>query len=824
MRKLDTTQAKKTVTRAVSQQHGVIVSDIIFIKPATLSRTSSGKIQRSATAKQYLNGDLPSIISQSVKTVKPLSYQCLTTLLEQQPGANKNVISRHTAFADLALDSLGAVQLAEQLSQQLGRTVEPMLIWDHPTVGELCDHLDGQSAPVDASAINNSKRQTIEPIAVIGMAVRLPGGLGKQDIQSLDGFWDLLQQGTEIIGELPPNRQADFGGKTDTLPHGAFLNQVDQFDPGFFELSGREAVCLDPQQRLLLQVSWQALQDGGVNQARIRDSHSGIFIGLSTDDYASLAKNSEQFEQDPGYLGLGTARSVAAGRLAYFLGCKGPALTVDTACSSSAYAIHLACQSLARGESTMALAGGVNLMLANDGFKVLDDLKALSPTNRCHTFSDDADGYVRGEGCGMLVLKPLKQAQLDGDKIYGTINASVANQDGRSNGLTAPNGTAQRALIQSALTSAGLNPAQIGYIETHGTGTPLGDPIEVNAIADTLGVKRQHPLLLGALKSQIGHLEAAAGVMGLIKTLLCLHHQKIVANQHFSSANRHVDWQNLAVTPVNTSQSWPQVNDTPLMAGVSAFGLSGTNVHFTLGAKKPLSSTATQTKTSKTIWPLLTLSGHSQNAVRRLAEQVSQTPIDKLDTLLSASQTSSHFDWRISCVVKDPAVFAEQLSKALITQTTGPAAPAGTVFLFTGQGGVHAGMGKTLYQMAPAFKASIDQAQSWLNSQNQNIALTELLFSPEQQNQLQQPQHAQLALYIIQVALVDWFAALGIKPVAVAGHSVGEFAAAYCVGAINAEQGYQLVKKRGELTAKCVPGVMLAVALNSECAHLVTGN
>ena len=419
-----------------------------------------------------------------------------------------------------------------------------------------------------------------EPLAIVGMSCRFPGGADNPDT-----CWELLANGRDATRDVPPDRW-DVAAHFDPQPgapgrmytrRGGFLDRVDGFDAAFFEISPREAVSLDPQQRLLLEVAWEALEDAGHPPERLTHTRAGVFVGITTTDYFRLLSQSPELLD--AYAGTGNTLNAAAGRLSYVLGLNGPSLAVDTACSSSLVAVHLACQSLRAGECDVALAGGVNLILSPDGTIALCQAKMLAPDGRCKTFDSRADGYARGEGCAVVVLKRLSDAHADGDRILACIRGSAVNQDGATSGFTVPNGVAQQALLREALRNARLEPGDIDYVEAHGTGTSLGDPIELTALAEVLGHDRSEarPLVVGSVKTNVGHLESAAGIAGLIKVVLALQHATIPPHLHFEQPNAHFDWPRHLIVPTS-ARPWPTTG-MPRRAGVSAFGASGTNAH-----------------------------------------------------------------------------------------------------------------------------------------------------------------------------------------------------------------------------------------------------
>ncbi len=505
-------------------------------------------------------------------------------------------LPRREPLRTLGLDSLSTVLLQKRLAEMSGVTLPVAFIWEHPTIEELAQGLARELRIPTGGERDDAQRGRArprrelarhEPIAVIGIGCRLPGGAS-----SPSAFWELLANGMDAIQEVPAERWrvdellARAGGSPGMIvPRwGGFLDGIEGFDAAFFGISSREAQGMDPQQRLLLEVSWEALEDGGIPPLSLQGSRTGVFMGMSFSDYGARALYTGDLSRITPYSSTGTLFSIAAGRISYVLGLSGPSLAVDTACSSSLAAVHLACESVRTGECDMALAGGVSLLLEPHAGLALGRMDALAADGRCKPFDASADGIVRSEGCAVVAVKPLSAALRDRDRIYALIRGSASNHDGRSNGLTAPNGRAQRAVIRQALARARVSPAEVGYVETHGTGTRLGDPIEVHALGDVLSEGRDpgRPVLLGAVKSNIGHTEACAGVTSLIKTALVLQNGRVPANLHFREPNPHIAWEQLLVRASASAVPWPERGGERRIAGVSAFGFSGTNVHVIL--------------------------------------------------------------------------------------------------------------------------------------------------------------------------------------------------------------------------------------------------
>ena len=468
------------------------------------------------------------------------------------------------------------------------------------------------------------KEHAHERIAVVGFACRFPGA---DDIES---FWELLRDGREAIGEVPGarwdidayfDRDRDVPGRM-AVRAGGFLADVAGFDAAFFGIAPREALSMDPQQRLLLEVTWEALEHAGIAADRLSGSPTGVFVGICNNDhFQRVVHRGDEFID--AYLASGHALSVAAGRISFCLGLQGPALSIDTACSSSLAALHVACRSLRNGETRMALCGGVNIMCSPETTIALSRGHMLAPDGRCKTFDARADGFSRGEGCGVLVLKRLSDAVADGDRILAVIRGTAVNQDGRSGGLTVPNGPAQEAVIRAALADARVDPADISYVEAHGTGTSLGDPIEVRALAGALGAGRSHdnPIAIGSVKTNIGHLESAAGIAGVIKVILSLQHEYIPPHLHFRQPSPHIAWSDYPVRVVSDGCSWSR-REQPRLAGVSSFGFSGTNVHVVI-QEAPRQRALSPTEQRPTY--CLPLSARTDAALRRLANEYAET-------------------------------------------------------------------------------------------------------------------------------------------------------------------------------------------------------
>lgn len=663
------------------------------------------------------------------------------------------------------------------------------------------------------------ENQRAEPIAVIGMSCRFPGGANTPE-----AFWELLKHGVDAITEVPSERwdineyfdpDPDAIGKMSTR-WGGFIKDVDQFDPQFFGIAPREAVGLDPQQRLLLELSWEALERAGQSPEQLMNSETGVFVGISGGDYLLLNMDAGIANLDA-YFASGNARSIASGRLSYFLGLRGPSFPVDTACSSSLVATHLAVQSLRNEECRLALVGGVNLILRPETTIALSKARMLAPDGRCKTFDARANGFVRSEGGGVVLLKRLSDAIADGDNILALIRGSAIGQDGRSNGLTAPNGPAQEAVIRSALSSGRVSPQQISYVETHGTGTSLGDPIEVQALSAVLGEDRQQPIVMGSVKTNIGHLESAAGIAGLIKTVLMLQHGQIPPNLHLQTPNPHIPWSELPVTVPAELTPW---QNEEKFAGVSSFGFSGTNAHVVLS--EPPAVPAAKPETERPLH-VFTLSGRDEPALRQLAgryaEHLSSRDENIADLSYTVNAGRSHFSQRLALLAASSIDLQDKLSQFANGQEADGllsgkvAGPPRIAFLFTGQGAQYNGMARQLYETQPVFRATLDKCDQLLRPHLDRSILSVIFADTEPESALiNETLYTQPALFCIEYALAELWQSWGIRPTIMLGHSVGEYVAACVAGVFSLEDAIKLIAARARLVQQLpTDGVMAAV-------------
>jgi phthiocerol/phenolphthiocerol synthesis type-I polyketide synthase A len=746
-------------------------------------------------------------------------------------GCSPNDVDFEASLKDLGVGSSDAVVLSGELSELLDRPVSPVEFWQHPTINALARFLTSSESDSDAETVSgHDQRSMDEPIAVIGLGCRFPG-----DIFGPEAFWQFLREGRSAVGEVPPERWAPFdngspevaASLSGTTRWGSFLAEIDAFDADFFDISPREAAKMDPQQRLLLEVAWEALEHAGIPAESLRQTQTGVFAGACVGEYGYLATS--DLSQVDAWSGTGGALSIIANRLSYFFDLRGPSVTVDTACSSSLVAVHLACQSLRTGDSNLAIAAGVNLLLSPAVTRSFDQAEAMSPTGQCHAFDASADGFVRGEGAGVVLLKRLADAVRDGDRVLALVRGSAVNQDGHSNGLMAPNPAAQMAVLRAACANAGVEPRHVDYVEAHGTGTLLGDPIEARALGRVLGRARppSAPLLIGALKSNLGHLEAAAGIAGFIKAVLSVQRGHIPANLNFKTPNPLIPFEDLRLKVVAEPIDWP-TTEHPRRAGVSSFGFGGTNAHVVLEqGPDPVAGITTLPRPAGAVTTLV-ISGKTDERVASTAGTLAQWMVDAgADVpLAEVAHTLNHHRSRHAKFATVAACDRAQAVAGLRALASGGSADGvvaphegvcrpGTVFVYSGQGSQWPGMGRQLLADEPVFAAAVAELEPAFVAQT-GFSLRQVLAAGKP---LVGIDRIQPILVGMQLALTELWRSYGVQPDAVIGHSMGEVTAAVVAGALTPGEGLRVIATRSRLMARLAgQGAMALLELDPESA------
>jgi acyl transferase domain-containing protein len=790
--------------------------------------TEAGSAAPKSKVDDVLIAELRGLTSKEERKQCLLHYTVAVT--REILGFEDGEIDVHGGLFEIGYDSLMSQEFKQTVEDALGADLPTTLVFDYPSLDAMSDYISAEVLPdlllskegqglvagsdiVDPSISVNMTSDT--PIAVVGMSCRFAGGAN-----SPMQFWQLLLNSTDCITEGPAGRW-DFEALFDPDPSapgkcccksGGFIEDIDLFDAAFFKISAKEAAAMDPQQRMLLELTWQAVEDAGVLASELNGTNTGVFLGMGTTDYAKLIGGPGYIKEINEHYGTGNSLSVAAGRLSFFFGLQGPCITVNTACSSTLVSTHLACTALRNNECCQAITGGVNLLLNPEMMVNLSQAHMLSPTGRCHTFDKAADGYVRGEGGAMLVLKPEAAALSSRDSIYAVIRGSATNHDGHSSGLTVPNGPSQQAVIKQAIERACISPDIVSYIEAHGTGTRMGDPIEVNSINGVFG-GRTKPLYLGTVKTNIGHLESASGIAALCKTVLAVHFGQIPAHLHLKEVNPLISFEPANIVIPSETTAWPKSPDTRV-AGVSAFGFGGTNAHVLVGtATLPVPEKTTVPKQSTL--NLFSLSAPSPSALSATAKQYVQymsgagSSTHRLtDICYTANFKRKDMAHRLAVPVDSKLGLLEELtkfcdSKPSTALTVGAVGVGGdkkeVAFLFTGQGSQYVNMGKNLYETHAVFRESLDQCNSFLQPLLA-VSIIDVLY-PEQgrSSTIDETKYTQPCVFAFEYALSQLWMSWGVKPSYVMGHSVGEYVAACVAGVFSLEDACKLIAARANL-------------------------
>lgn len=811
------THIARLIRRAVYENQEVTLHGLVFIPPKTLPKTSSGKIQRSLCKAKYLAKELRSMYEWETKPITDPAgivaensgslMEWMAQYLAHTLSIERTSVDTELPFADYGLDSVQQMQFLKALESRLKRSLDPWLLWQCPNIAALAEYC----TRAEASSHTKEQLRTYDPVAVIGMGCRFPRKTG-EDIETVEGLWAFLLGDEDAIRPTPKDRwntaalRRQFG-ELPGLDQGAFLRHIKRFDAAFFNISPREASMLDPQQRLSLEVIWHALENANIAPDTIRDTNTAIYLGISTHDYEYLLQKSPALKEFDTYQATGNSFATAAGRLAYFLGTHGPCMAIDTACSSSLVGIHQAARALQEHETDLAIAGGVNVILSPEINVIFAKSGMLSPNYRCRTFDKDADGYVRGEGAAMVVLKRLDDAIRDGNRIYAVLKGSAVNQDGASNGLTAPNLNAQMQVMQMALQMANCEPAQITHIEAHGTGTALGDPIEWEGIKQVYARDRNLPLYVSSIKTRFGHLEAAAGVTGFMKAALALYNRTIPAHLNFQEYNTNITPLHNVHIPTKTTE----LGDAMGFAAISSFGFSGTNAHAVLGHAPPSRAQSNANDKGPRLWVVSAKDEKHLEAYRDIYS--AWLPNQSEEAFASICYYSlygrSHLPARAAIVAQN----LPDLRKALAKLEHGfqSSVQPKIALLFTGQGSLTANAAHGLYTANSYFAKQLDKVSALAEGLLPHSLKTLLVDTPESVD-IRDTAIAQPALFAYEYALANTWLALGVRPVALLGHSLGEYVAAALSGVMSLPDAIRLVCVRAKLMgALPKSGSMLAV-------------
>jgi acyl transferase domain-containing protein/acyl-CoA synthetase (AMP-forming)/AMP-acid ligase II/acyl carrier protein len=816
----DHAELQNAIRMSVTREFDIEPWAILLLRKGSIPRTSSGKIQRFACRSGFLRGVLapvsewrqphraphPALIADPPRNV----HEWLIQAIAARADLHKSAIDPAQPFSAYGLDSVASVQLARELEQYCGRSVSPTLAYEYPTIDAMARYLSGQGV---APTSEPGGCDSAEPVAIVGMACRFPGA------PDTSSFWDLLRNARDAVTHLPRNRWT--GPSADTAPMGGFLHDVAGFDAAFFAISSDEAKAMDPQQRLLLELAWEAFEDAGQNVHRLAGSRTAVFAGISTNDYSRLI--SSHGPSNNIFVTTGNAFSIAANRISYQFDFRGPSIAVDTACSSSLVAVHLGLTCLRKNEADLVVAGGVNCLLLPDITASFAQAGVISANGHCKAFDAAADGIVRGEGGGLVILKPLARALADGDRIYCVIAGGALGQDGKTNGIAAPNREAHERLLRDAYRDSKLAPSCVQYVEAHGTGTLLGDPIELRALGNVIGLGRTEPLLVGSVKTNLGHLEAAAGIAGLIKTSLSLYHRQIPPSLHFTSPNPHVDFDAVGIRVQQSLTPWPD-RGALARAGVTALGFGGANAHLVLEQAPPHS-----TQVPRTGPYLLCISAMTRDALNQLAARYATLvsaidDVDLLQTCAAAALRRAHLTYKLAILGESAAGLRTRL-QSFVNGESGHGIHLGNgthrkpriVFVYSAYGS-----GDTpsdgLFTF-PDFARTMRECDAWARAE----ASCALIGEPAALDSSNALARGQLTILALQMSLTSLWRSWGIGPDAVLGYSLGEIAAAWASGAITLPAAMTIAYERSTLfqnALRTTPGGgMLIVRLSQAKAE-----
>lgn len=810
------------IKKDVLENNGVVINEINLVKKGTICRTVSGKIQRNKCKKLFLDKKLK--VLKVYGDMKGNKENKILSIISKYSKIDKENIRYEDSFDLLGIGSRETIQMVGSLERELDIHIPVTLVYSLSTIGEFIDYIKNNNERQEISTVSTEKlenKDDSDDIAIIGMDCRFPGA------RDVDEFWKVLRDGIDCIGEVPEDRWSNellFSkdiyeeGKT-YCKYGGFIEKVDEFDNKLFNIPKSESIHMDPQQRMLLELSWSGLEKAGYNPKSLIGKNVGVFVGCSSQDYKLMQGSDINTISE--YYVTGNLASVGAGRLSYELGLNGPSLSVDSACSSSLLSVHLACKSIKNNESDMAIAGGVNLILDPGVTVGLSKAQMLSKTGKCHTFDAKADGYVRGEGSGVVILKKLSSAIRDNDNILAVIKGSAVDNDGKSNGLTAPNKMAQKKVILKALEDAKIDKNQISYWEAHGTGTVLGDPIEVEALSEALGKDRieSSMLTIGSVKTNIGHLEAAAGIASLIKVVLSLKNKYIPKSLNFNEPNSYIDWDNMNLEVASYLKKW-RAKDKRI-AGISSFGIGGTNVEMIL--EEYTDKNVKDNIDTKDYKKILKLSAASSKSVESIAYKYfnylkENEGVDLGEFCYTANVARADLEYRAAVNFNDSSDLINKLENlSSINKVKNNETKLG--FVFSGQGSQYLGMGKELYEKNIYFKKYVDECSLYLEKRNilsQDVIENYFLGNDNSKN-IDNSTFRQVIIFILQYAIVKIFEVNGIKPYWVLGHSIGEYVAACTAGSMDWLECLEFIAKRGTLIDNCSKkGKMLSLLLSAK--------